>query len=120
MIMEDFVTTVTAFGLGYCVYAQWQPAASKWLWLAGVCWFTPRALLMLDGTHGSFWEIAGADSRLTTQSLANWFEFTIPFLRTVSYSAGAFCSSRTGAPVLVQRFRDWARERRGAESRDKP
>jgi len=111
MALEDLVTSATAFGLGYVVYAQWQPAASKWLWLAGLCWFVPRALLMLDGTHGSFWEITGPSFQLGPRSLDNWFEFTLPCLRTIFYSLGALCSSRSGAPALMQRLRDWARER---------
>src|SRR5260370_900966 len=35
---------LAAFGLGYFVYRTWRPAASKWVWFAGVCWLAQRAV----------------------------------------------------------------------------
>jgi hypothetical protein len=110
MMAEDLVSSATAFGLGYCVYARWEPTASKWLWLAGLCWFTPRALLMLDGTHGAIWELAGPDFHIGTMSFDNWIESTLPCLRTIFYSLGAYCSARSGAPALVEKLRKRIRE----------
>jgi hypothetical protein len=84
LLMEDFFTAAVAFGLGYCVYRRWQPSASKWVWVAGLCWFGQRALLMLDGRHGAIWEVSGITSVFDSfdiESLTNWGGFTIPFLR---------------------------------------
>jgi hypothetical protein len=56
-LTEDFLSAVVAFGLGYFVYRRWKSASSKWVWLAGLCWFAWGALLTLDGKHGSIlWE----------------------------------------------------------------
>jgi hypothetical protein len=96
VLREDLLTSVTAFGLGFFVYWKWQPIASKWLWLAGVCWFGWRALVALDGRHGLvLWELSasGIAFSLDRLSFENWGGYTLPFLRTVFYSVGAFCCS---------------------------
>ena len=79
VVVGDLVTCVTAFTLGYIVYMQSEAAVAKWLWLAGVCWFVPRALLMMDGTHGSFYELPGTPVVADPQNMANSIEFTLPF-----------------------------------------
>jgi hypothetical protein len=56
-VREDLLSAAAAFGSGYFVYRRWKPASSKWVWLAGLCWFAWGALLTLDGKHGSIlWE----------------------------------------------------------------
>ena len=37
---EYLVSAMAAFGMGYFVYRRWQPTAAKWVWLAGVLWFS--------------------------------------------------------------------------------
>jgi hypothetical protein len=110
MLMENLVSSATAFGLGYSIYAQWQPAVSKWLWIAGLCWFIPHALLMLGGSDGSVLEPAGTNFPADSQDITNWVAFTIPCLRTIFYSLGAFCSARTGGPALLQGLKDKVRK----------
>jgi hypothetical protein len=93
MLEADLLIAVVAFGLGFAIYRRWQPEVSKWLWLAGVCWYLPRALLTLKTSQGSV--LGGSVGAVSPnfQDLVEWVEFTDPCLRTVFYSAGAFCCS---------------------------
>jgi hypothetical protein len=100
---------IVAFALGYFSYFKLKSATAKWVWVAGLCWFGQRAIgLWLDqgtvrrltGNHdmapsGLLWPTADA------QSFSNWITYTIPFIRTVFYSAGAFCCSIFTNPPLL-------------------
>jgi hypothetical protein len=90
---EDLLNGVFAFGVGYSVFRMWRAATSKWVWIAGLCWFGRKVLP--GGGHVVFWETAATKSVfLDIPSLVNWSIYTLPCLRTLFYSAGAFCSSR--------------------------
>lgn len=102
ILLADGLSAVAAFGLGYSVYRLWQPRVSKWLWMAGLCWFGSRALLTLDGTHGAIWELAGTETIPDLKSLTNWSVFTLPFVRTAFYSLGALFSSRLHRPKCIK------------------
>jgi hypothetical protein len=70
-----------------------RPEVSKWLWLAGVCWYVPRTLLTLNVNQDSVLDARGGATSPTFQDLAHWVEFTVPCLRLAFYSAGAYCCS---------------------------
>ena len=94
MLRADVLIVLVAFGMGFAVYRRWRPKVAKWLWLAGVCWYLPRTILtMLNGNHDSVLGDHGGGAPPTLQDLAGWVEFTVPCLRLVSYSAGAYCCS---------------------------
>jgi len=93
-LKADLLTAVAAFGLGYFVYHRWQPRLSKWVWLAGLCWFCQGALLPLDGGGRIFWEMSWNRFVYDPTSFYSWTGYTIPFLRTIFYSVGALCCSR--------------------------
>jgi hypothetical protein len=94
---EDLLTSLTAFGLGCFVYWKWQPAASRWVWIAGACWFGWGLATTLDGRHGiALYEVFGSWTRFyfrDYQSFAIWGTYTLAFLRSSAYSAGAVCAS---------------------------
>jgi hypothetical protein len=92
MLKADTVSAVFAFGLGFSVYLRWRPAVSKWLWLAGLVWYVPRALTTLNVNHES---VFGGPSEppIALHSLADWARFTLSCIRTIFYSTGAFCGS---------------------------
>jgi hypothetical protein len=107
VVREDLLSAAAAFGLGYFVYRRWKCASSKWVWLAGVCWFAGGALLTLDGNHGTvFWKppnislldfnVYDADS---LSSFENWSGYMLPLVRTIFYSTGAFCCSHLGGAM---------------------
>lgn len=92
MLRAQAVISVVAFGMGFAVYLRWRPEVSKWLWLAGLCWYLPRTLLTL-GHHHSLDPDGTYDGGPTYQDIVAWAEFTGPCLRLVFYSAGAYCCS---------------------------
>jgi hypothetical protein len=95
MVRADFVIAFVAFGVGFAVYARWRPELSKWLWLAGICWYLPRTILKLSGDHSSeASSVFGGSPDPTYADILAWAEFTIPCLRLVFYSIGAYCCSR--------------------------
>ncbi len=105
VLTEDLLSAAAAFGLGYFVYRRWKPVSSKWVWLAGLCWFAWGALLTLDGNHGTILLEASPnvlvhdfniDNLFSRSSLENWSVYMLPLLRTIFYSTGAFCCSRFG------------------------
>jgi hypothetical protein len=108
ILKTDLVNAAIAFALGYFIYHLWQQSTSKWIWVVGLCWFGSGAFLAKAGGHGAiFWELSrsgsafdlrdSSNSYYNLYSFYNWGRYTIPLLRTVFFSAGAFCrsSSRT-------------------------
>lgn len=105
---EDLLSAAAAFGLGYFVYRRWKSASSKWVWLAGLCWFAWGALLTLDRNDGTILLEASSNVSVydfnindlySRSSLENWTGYMLPLLRTIFYSTGAFCCSRFGGPI---------------------
>jgi len=95
LLKEDLLSAAVAFALGCFVY-KWQPP-SKWVWVAGFFWFGLGALLVLArGSTTIYQELSGIGCvyNVTNDSCSNYFLFTVPSLRAVSFSAGAlFCSA---------------------------
>jgi hypothetical protein len=114
MYREALVTAITACGLGYFVYRGWRPVASKWVWVGGLCWFGQRAVRfwfdqrafsILYRGHTIYWEMSGTGCDFDMQSCTDWMVYTIPFLRTIFYSLGAFCCwgiGRFGVPTILE------------------
>jgi hypothetical protein len=103
LLTEYLLSAAISFALGYFVYHRWQPAPSKWLWLAGFCWFGLGAFLTLRGrsvlegkTGGIYWGMSGIGCVYDVRSVscANYFNYTVPSLRVVWYSAGALCRAK--------------------------
>jgi hypothetical protein len=94
----DLLTSACAFGLGYLVFQRWRPAVAKWVWVAGLCWFSQRVLFPPDGNHVVLWEVAATRSVLFADwaAMQNWTLYTLFSLRVISYSAGAWSSSLVG------------------------
>ena len=96
--LVDVLNGLVAVVLGYCghrlsAYHRWQSKASRWTWLAGACWFATA----VAGTHPMrVWEISGFGSVFPDyQVFSDWAVYTLPLIRTVLYSVGAFWSSWT-------------------------
>jgi len=102
---QDRLNALASFVLGYSIYRWRQPASSKWVWVAGFCWFVQRALRfwleqrsfsVLGGGQTVYWEMSGFGCAFDRQSCLDWSRYTLQFLRTAFYSAGALCCSYTG------------------------
>ena len=99
---EYIFSSISAFGLGWFMYRSFQHSESKWIFAAGLFWFVQRALLLwLDqrsiifgASHGSLTEMLGLNCSLSDMtSCRDVIDYTIPCVRTVTYSAGAVCCS---------------------------
>ncbi len=99
LLKGDFLTVCTAFVLGYFVYYKWHLMSARWVWVAGVSWFGLRASGVLDGPPDTvLWEMSNSRAVFGTDVFNDWL-YTAALLRTIAYSAGAFCCSRVG-PVF--------------------
>jgi arginyl-tRNA synthetase len=100
VLLEDSLSAVCAFALGFLVYYKWRSRSAKWVWLVGTILFGQRLILdlsdplMLRLTDAeSLRELAGYGSdRYAT--VASFAAYTLPFVRTAFYSLGALCCSR--------------------------
>jgi hypothetical protein len=94
----DLLTSVSALGLGYFVFQRWRPAAAKWVWVVGLCWFCQRVVFPPDGNRVVLWEVAATRSVLFTDwaAISNWTLYTLFSLRVILYSAGAWSSLLVG------------------------
>src|SRR5579871_461745 len=98
---EDALSALVALGLGYFAFRKWNWAAAKWIWVAGVAWFARHAASVwqqksvFGRSFGTltpvFWELSGHQLPPDTESFNNWTSYTLPLVRTVSYSIGAYC-----------------------------
>ncbi len=94
--------------LGFFILRTWRMSAAKWTWILPSVWFGLRlvlALLVRVGqgifTGESIWsQFSGTDCVNGMRSIGcrNFFLFTIPFIRGVSYSGGAYFSSLLSQP----------------------
>jgi len=93
----DVLNLVCAFGLGGLVFRKWRSSASKWVWIAGLCWFCQGIVSSSD--HVVSWEAAATKSVmfLDEAAIASWILYTLFSIRVVSYSAGAWFGFLVGA-----------------------
>jgi hypothetical protein len=92
------LSAVIAFVLGFFVYRQWKSSMAKWVGLGGLCWFLFGTFLSIG--RGSLWDqMSGTACEYGLQAIGcrNWFLFTLPALRTVLYSLGAWLCWRVAA-----------------------
>jgi hypothetical protein len=88
--------------IGFFVWRTWKVSAAMWVWALSAVWFGFGLLLTLLTSHsqtvligGGFWsQLSGAacDEGVRAIGCLKFFLFTIPFIRSVSYSAGAYIS----------------------------
>jgi hypothetical protein len=106
IVKLEFLNAAVACGLGYFVYWRWRPVSAKWVWVAGLCWFAQRALLLwfeqrsmgvLYRDTAVYWRHFGIDCGIDFEACRDWLGYTIPSLRTVFYSGGAFLAARVVA-----------------------
>jgi hypothetical protein len=99
------LNVLAAFGFGYFVFRRWKPVSAKWVWSAGLClfiagcviyWHEQGAARLFHLDHSVYWGMSGIGCSYNAEGCLDFFAYTIPLLRTISYSAGAFACSRVG------------------------
>lgn len=92
--------------IGFLVWRSWNAQASKWTWTVPAVWFGLRfffALMsreqptVLMGEHDIWYQFFGADCQngyRAGSGCVNYWAFTAPCVRGLSYSIGAYISSK--------------------------
>ena len=96
---QNVAESVVAFLLGYIVTRKWRRAESRYVWIPVVVWFAQRSVAfwfenrdlgVLHGYHSIFWEMSGVGCSSDRGACIDWIVYTLPLLRGVFYSAGAY------------------------------
>jgi len=108
VLWKEWILSITcgAF-IGFWMWHTWHGDAAKWTWVLPAVWFGFKVLLAIGG--GTVWfqfSGIGCASGIRSVECRNFFVFTIPFVRCVSYSLGAYVSSlvsggRTAAASMM-------------------
>jgi len=124
------LSILCAWFIGFFMFRAWRSETAKWAWAVPATWFVFGCLLVLGSTYehtvqsggsplANFWaQLSGSacDSGIRASGCRNFFVFTVSFIRAVSYSTGAFVSSRIYKFRLVPATAgDVPNEARGAE-----
>lgn len=96
MTLESAIRALSALCLGYSAQALWPTREMKWLWTAGVLWLLAgivRQSLQPKSIMDSYPYAALGVTTGETMTITTWSGFIVPFLQTLSYSAGAIWRS---------------------------
>ena len=106
---EWILSILCAWFIGFFMYRTWKSETAKWAWTLPSLWFIFGCLVALGSTRehsvlsgtgsalANFWAQlsgSGCDSGIRAPGCRNFFVFTVSFIPAVSYSTGAFLSSR--------------------------
>jgi hypothetical protein len=97
--------TVAAF-MGFMMYRTWRSATSKWAWALPALWFAFRAVPYSARVHASvlsenqsfFHQFFGGSCASQEMDCRNFFSFSVPLIRSISYSLAALFASRFFKP----------------------
>lgn len=99
---EYLIGCTCAFILGVALQHKWWTPVAKWTWCVPTIWLALRVVSVTTfvGPHVSLWsQFSGSGCSFGFRNVGcrNWFLFTIPFVRCVSYSLGSCVSLRRPA-----------------------
>ncbi len=90
---EYMLSALAAFGVGFSVYWTWRKKASKWVWVAGLCWFAWRAVSLYVEQRGMLFgkpydilnQISGSTCSYTSEQSVVTIDAveSVPLVRTV-------------------------------------
>jgi hypothetical protein len=91
---EIILSAVCALFFGFFIWRRWRSSAAKWAWVLATLWFLFGYLAVAKG--GNPWgRLSGfsSGSVLSGPDVRTFFTFTVPLVRAVFYSVGAYISS---------------------------
>lgn len=98
---EIAVSVACATLVGFGMWRTWRSEAAKWTWVVPLLWFA-FGLSVFAG-HGIWGPLSFGSANNVAAEIRSFFLFTIPLVRAVAYSVGAYISSfrypNTGASV---------------------
>lgn len=95
VVRKEFILSIICAGLiGFGMWRTWRNLAAKWTWVLPAVWFA-FGYLIVAGHGDAFGRLSGTGSVsvLSAPDVRSFFSFTVPLVRAVSYSVGAYVSS---------------------------
>jgi hypothetical protein len=91
---EFFFSIIGAAIIGFGMWRTWRNSAAKWTWVLPAVWFA-FGYLTIAGRGAVLGRLSGfgSGSALGPPDVRSFVLFTVPLVRAVSYSVGAFLSS---------------------------
>lgn len=103
IVWKEFIfSIVCAAFIGFGMWRTWRSSAAKWTWVLPAVWFA-FGYLTIAG-HGDVWGRLsgfGSGSVLTAPDVRSFGLFTVPLVRAISYSVGAYLSSLLYSATVV-------------------
>jgi uncharacterized membrane protein len=104
MWKEVVLSIICTALIGFGVWRPWRNSSAKWTWVLPIIWFAFGYLVIVgrSDVFGRLFDLgSGSESGLNVPDTRSFFAFTVPLIRAVSYSAGAYISSLLyTSPVL--------------------
>jgi hypothetical protein len=93
MEKEIILSLLCAALIGFGMWRTWRNSAAKWTWVLPVAWFAFGYLTVAG--RGDVWGrlTFSTGSVLAAPDVRSFFLFTVPMVRAVSYSVGAYLAS---------------------------
>jgi hypothetical protein len=89
---ETALSVVCAALIGFGMWWRWRSEAAKWTWVVPLVWFGFGAVAFAGrGIFGS--SFISSLNNAGAAEVRSFFAFTIPLVRSIAYSAGAYISS---------------------------
>jgi hypothetical protein len=91
---EIILSVVCAAFIGFFIWRTWRSSAAKWIWVLAGLWFI-FGYLVIARSANVWGRLSGfsSGSVLSAPDVRTFFSFTVPFIRAISYSLGAYISS---------------------------
>jgi hypothetical protein len=91
---ELILSIVCAALIGFFMWRTWRSSAAKWIWVLAAPWFV-FGYLTIARSANVWGRLSGlsSESVLCAPDVRTFFAFTIPLIRAISYSLGAYISS---------------------------
>ena len=92
---EIILSVVCAAFIGFFMWRTWRSSAAKWIWVLAALWFV-FGYLAIARSANVWGRLSGLSSGsvLSAPDVRGFFIFTVPFIRAISYSLGAYISSQ--------------------------
>jgi hypothetical protein len=91
---EIILSIVCAAFIGFFMWRTWRSSAAKWIWVLAAPWFV-FGYLTIARSANVWGRLSGlsSESVLSAPDVRTFFAFTIPLIRAIAYSLGAYISS---------------------------
>ena len=109
VVKEWCLSLPCAAFMGFMMYRFWRTGTSKWVWIFPALWFGLKAIpyatepnthSVLSENSGFWFHFSGAACAAEISNCRDFYAFTVPLIRALSYSGAALLASRILKPAL--------------------